>query len=100
MSLSVKGAYATSLSSAPATATPLHGEVDDGSGFPPIKLPLGQPFLVRNIFADFKRHDLGPNFHERNFDSALTTHFMTAPLWGLGRRPRMAMTAAALLSRK
>lgn len=67
-----------------ATATPLHGEVDDGSGFPPMKLPLGQPFLVRNIFADFKRYDLGPNFHERNFDSALTTHFMTAPLWGVG----------------
>jgi hypothetical protein len=37
-----------------ATVTPLHGEVDDGSGFPPMKLPLGQPFLVRNIFADFR----------------------------------------------
>jgi CxxC motif-containing protein (DUF1111 family) len=49
-----------------------------------MKLPLGQPFLGRNTFADFKRHDLGPNFHERNFDSALTTHFMTAPLWGVG----------------
>ena len=24
-------------------------------------------FLVRNFFADFKRHDLGPNFHERNY---------------------------------
>jgi hypothetical protein len=23
-------------------------------------------FVVRNIFTDFKRHDLGPNFHERN----------------------------------
>jgi putative effector of murein hydrolase LrgA (UPF0299 family) len=67
-----------------ATATPLHGEFNDGSGSPPMKLPLGQPFLVRNIFADFKRHDLGPNFHERNFDSTLTTQFMTAPLWGVG----------------
>jgi cytochrome c peroxidase len=66
-----------------ATATPLHGEFDDGSGFPPMKLPRGQPFLVRYIFADFKRHDLGPNVHERNFDSTLTTHFMTAPLWGV-----------------
>jgi Di-haem oxidoreductase, putative peroxidase len=67
-----------------ATATPLHREFDDGSGFPPLKLPLRQPFLVRNIFADFKRHDLGPNFHERNFDGTDTTHFMTAPLWGVG----------------
>jgi hypothetical protein len=67
-----------------ATATPLYSEHDDGSGFPPLKLPLGQPFLVRNIFADFKRHDLGPNFHERNFDGTVITHFMTAPLWGVG----------------
>ena len=67
-----------------ATATPLHGELDDGSGFPPLKPPLGQPFLVRNFFADFKRHDLGPKFHERRFDGTVTTHFMTAPLWGVG----------------
>jgi hypothetical protein len=67
-----------------ATATPLHGELDDGSGFPPLKLPLGQPFLVRNIFADFKRHDLGPNFHEQDFNGAVTTQFMTMPLWGVG----------------
>jgi hypothetical protein len=67
-----------------ATATPLHGELDDGSGFPPLKPPLGQPFRVRNIFADFKRHDLGPKFHERQFDGTVTTQFMTAPLWGVG----------------
>jgi Di-haem oxidoreductase, putative peroxidase len=67
-----------------AMATPLYHEVDDGSGFPPLKHPLGQPFLVRNIFADFKRHDLGPQFHERHFTGAVTTHFMTAPLWGVG----------------
>jgi hypothetical protein len=67
-----------------ATATPLHGEVDDGSGFPPVKPPLRQPFLVRNMFADFKRHDLGPNFHELDFNGAMTTQFMTMPLWGVG----------------
>jgi Di-haem oxidoreductase, putative peroxidase len=67
-----------------ATATPLHGELDDGSGFPLLKLPLGQPFLVRDVFADFKRHDLGPEFHERQFDDTVTTQFMTAPLWGVG----------------
>ena len=27
--------------------------------------------MVRNIFTDFKRHDLGPNFHERNYDGTI-----------------------------
>src|SRR5262249_53263864 len=40
-------------------------------------------FLVRNIFTDFKRHDLGPNFHERNYDGTTRTHFLTTPLWGV-----------------
>lgn len=30
-----------------------------------------EPFVVSDIFADFKRHDLGPAFHERNFDGTL-----------------------------
>ena len=67
-----------------ATATPLHGTVDDGTGFPSLKPPLLHPFLVKNIFGDFKRHDLGPNFHERNFDGTIQTQFMTALLWGVG----------------
>jgi hypothetical protein len=41
-------------------------------------------FLVRNIFTDLKRHDLGPTFHERRFDGTLTTQFVTTPLWGVG----------------
>lgn len=41
-------------------------------------------FVVNNFFADLKRHDLGPNFHERNFDGSLTTQMMTEPLWGVG----------------
>jgi hypothetical protein len=67
-----------------ATATTLNGTLDDGSGFPAGKPPLLGSFLVKNIFGDFKRHDLGPNFHERNFDGTVTTHFMTALLWGVG----------------
>jgi CxxC motif-containing protein (DUF1111 family) len=39
---------------------------------------------VRNIFTDFKRHNLGPNFYERNFDRMLLTKFLTTPLWGVG----------------
>ena len=70
-----------------ATATPLLTERDDASGFPTLKRPAGRPFLVRNIFTDFKRHDLGSNFHERNFDGTLRTHFLTTPLWGVGSTP-------------
>ena len=38
---------------------------------------------MRDIFTDFKRHDLGPNFWERNFDGTLQREFMTEPLWGV-----------------
>jgi di-heme oxidoreductase (putative peroxidase) len=51
------------------------------------KLPALQPFLVRNIYADFKRHDLGPNFHERDCDGTVRTQFLTTPLWGVGSTP-------------
>jgi Di-haem oxidoreductase, putative peroxidase len=51
------------------------------------KIPAYQPFVVENIYTDFKRHDLGPNFYERNYDGTLRTHFMTTPLWGVGSTP-------------
>ena len=66
-----------------ATAVPLHGLLDDGSGLPALKPPLGAPFQVQGIYADFKRHDLGQAFHERNFDGSVTTQFLTEPLWGV-----------------
>src|SRR5713226_2699022 len=67
-----------------ATATPLIHTVNDGSGNPPLMVPNGQPFVVQNIFTDFKRHDLGPNFHERNWDGTFQTQFLTRALWGVG----------------
>jgi len=67
-----------------ATASPLFNVSDDHSGFPALKQPSLQPFLVKNIFTDLKRHDLGPNFYERNFDGTMRTEFMTLPLWGVG----------------
>jgi hypothetical protein len=70
-----------------ATATALFTEQSDGSGHPTIKVPIGNSFMIRNFYADMKRHDLGINFHERNFDGSLTTHFMTEPLWGVGSSP-------------
>jgi hypothetical protein len=66
-----------------AVAIPLFQEVPR-LGSPSVKKPNGQSFLVKNIYADFKRHDLGPNYWERNFDGTLTKEFMTEPLWGVG----------------
>ena len=67
-----------------ATATAFINSLDDGSGYPALKLPQGNPFLVKNIFTDFKRHDLGVNFYERNYDGTLQKVFLTRPLWGVG----------------
>jgi mono/diheme cytochrome c family protein len=43
-------------------------------------------FVVRNFFADLKRHDVGPNFFERFHDNRTAPQrlFMTEPLWGVG----------------
>jgi hypothetical protein len=67
-----------------ATANPLFTILNDGSGFPTLKRPLLQPFMVRNIFTDFKRHDLGSSFYERNYDGTTRTQFLTTALWGVG----------------
>jgi mono/diheme cytochrome c family protein len=67
-----------------ATAKPLTTTINDGSAFPAIKTPALQPFLVKRIFTDLKRHDLGPNFHERNYDGTMLKLLMTTPLWGVG----------------
>jgi hypothetical protein len=57
---------------------------DDGSGFPSLKSPTGDSFVVNNFFADLKRHDLGPNFREQNYDGTFQQLFITEPLWGVG----------------
>jgi mono/diheme cytochrome c family protein len=67
-----------------ATATGQFTSVDDGSGLPPLKNPVSGAFLVKDIYTDLKRHDLGPNFYERNYDGTLQKLFMTSPLWGVG----------------
>jgi len=66
-----------------ATATPLF-QTSPGGAFPDFKTPAGNAFVVRNIFTDLKRHDLGPKFWERNFDGTITKEFVTEPLWGVG----------------
>jgi hypothetical protein len=67
-----------------ATARGLFTSQGDGSGFPPLTRPVGAAFLVRNILTDFKRHDVGPGFYERNYDGTVRTKFLTTALWGVG----------------
>ncbi len=66
-----------------ATASTQFEIVDDGEPLPQL-VPLGERFVVKNVFTDLKRHDLGPAFHERNYDGSLQTEFVTEPLWGVG----------------
>ena len=66
-----------------ATASTRFVAIDDGQTHA-LVLPKGEPFVVRNIFTDFKRHDLGPNFHEREYDGTRRNEFLTEALWGVG----------------
>jgi hypothetical protein len=70
-----------------ATATALYETCDDHSGLPELKHPRGEACVVKNIFTDFKRHDLGPAFYERQYDETILKEFLTTPLWGVGSTP-------------
>ena len=70
-----------------ATATPLYESSNDHSEYPELKLPRGGPRLIKGIYSDFKRHDLGPSFYERQYDETVVKEFLTAPLWGVGSTP-------------
>ena len=65
-----------------ATASLRLNTTSDGGG--PLKLATLQPFTVGNIFTDFKRHDIGAGFYERNYDGSLQKEFLTRALWGVG----------------
>jgi hypothetical protein len=67
-----------------AVATLFLTVTDDMTGLPTLKRHSIHSFVVRNIFTDFKRHDLGANFHERNYEGTLSTLFITEALWGVG----------------
>jgi len=66
-----------------AEAKPLFKKVADQDPYPQLQ-PLGGSFTVRNVFTDLKRHDLGPAFHERDFDGTSIKKHVTEPLWGVG----------------
>lgn len=66
-----------------ATATGLFVVEEDDQDYPLLN-PAYERFVVKDIFTDFKRHDLGPKFHERDYDGSVQTMFVTEPLWGVG----------------
>jgi Di-haem oxidoreductase, putative peroxidase len=67
-----------------ATAKTLFASISDVPLLPALKRPLFGSFAVRNIYTDFKRHDLGPAFHEREYDGTIRRQFLTTALWGVG----------------
>jgi hypothetical protein len=67
-----------------ATAVPLFTSRNDVPGLPALKKPLRGTFVARNVYTDFKRHDLGSAFHEREYDGTIRREFLTTPLWGVG----------------
>ena len=70
-----------------ATARGLFAVISDVPALPALKHPLGGRFVVHNIYTDFKRHDLGPAFHEREYDRTTRHELLTTPLWGVGSTP-------------
>lgn len=66
-----------------ATASTRFDVVEDGEAYP-LLVPQQQAFVVQGVYSDFKRHDLGPAFYEREYDGSLVTEFVTEPLWGVG----------------
>lgn len=66
-----------------ATASTRFITEEDGDVYPRV-IPEAKPFVVRNFFSDLKRYDLGPAFHERDYDGSMVKTFVTEPLWGVG----------------
>jgi hypothetical protein len=46
--------------------------------------PKLQPFKAEGVYSDLLHHDLGPSFHQVQFDGSIIKAFRTAPLWGVG----------------
>ncbi len=47
-------------------------------------VPRCGAFRVEGLYSDLRYHDLGPKFHQMQFDGSVIKHFRTAPLWGVG----------------
>ena len=45
--------------------------------------PKRSGFLVKNIFTDFRHHEMGEAFYQHQFDGSQIREWRTAPLWGV-----------------
>ncbi|CAN5513598.1 hypothetical protein BH10CYA1_BH10CYA1_53260 [soil metagenome] len=50
----------------------------------PVSEPKRDAFMINGVYSDFAHHDLGPAFHQVQFDGSVIKAFRTAPLWGVG----------------
>jgi hypothetical protein len=95
LDVSVSASASTAVPMVPAGESPqLTGNLQSLTDLKTIRLPSGQPvtvatprraaFLAKDIYSDFLHHDLGPAFHQMQFDGTIIKSFRTAPLWGVG----------------
>ena len=49
-----------------------------------VPVTRGAAARVTGVYSDFAHHDVGPGFHQVQFDGSVLTRFRTAPLWGVG----------------
>lgn len=47
-------------------------------------LPRRNAYTVRDVYSDFKYHDLGPEFYQMQYDGSVIRKWRTTPLWGVG----------------
>ncbi len=46
--------------------------------------PIRGEYTIKGLYSDLAHHDLGPSFHQVQFDGSIIKSFRTAPLWGVG----------------
>jgi hypothetical protein len=47
-------------------------------------IPRRAEYTVRDIYSDFKYHDIGQEFYQMQFDGTVIRQWRTTPLWGVG----------------
>jgi hypothetical protein len=67
-----------------ATTGKLEGKLKWLTDAPGIGKPKRDAFKAEGIYSDLLHHDLGPDFHQVQFDGSVIKAFRTAPLWGVG----------------
>ncbi len=60
------------------------------------KIAPGEQLTVHGVYSDFRHHDLGPAFHETQFDGSQVTKFRTGPLWGIAHSAPYGHDGASL----